>query len=131
MTTRGERNNNPGNIRYVAGVTWKGQSSTQTDPAFVQFTNPIYGIRAIVRVMHSYENDGVYTIRDAIDRWAPPNENNSQAYIAAVCKDCGVGATDVVSLDSIMPQLVTAIIQHENGQCVYTGDQITQGITLA
>ena len=42
---RGERNNNPGNIRH--GAKWQGLASTQTDKDFCQFISPEYGIRAI------------------------------------------------------------------------------------
>lgn len=129
--TRGERNNDPGNIRHIPGVTWQGQSAMQTDDAFVQFDDPVYGIRAIVRIMRSYEREGLNTIAEVINRWAPPNENNSQAYVQAVCRDCGVGPDDTVSLESIMPRLVRAIIQHENGEVIYTDDQIIEGISLA
>jgi hypothetical protein len=129
--TRGEMNSNPGNIRHVPGVVWQGQSLTQSDPSFVQFDDPVYGIRAIVRIMRSYEREGIHTVGDAIDRWAPPNENNSSAYVNDVCARCDIGATDPVSLDSIMPQLVSAIIFHENGQDIYTADQVSQGIALA
>jgi hypothetical protein len=131
MIARGIRNNNPGNIRLVSGVTWVGQSAEQTDGSFVQFDDPTYGIRAIVRIMRSYERVGIDTIALAIDRWAPPNENDSDAYIDAVCQGCGVGARDVVSLEAIMPALVKAIILHENGQQPYTDAQIAQGVSLA
>jgi len=129
--TRGELNRNPGNVRRVQGVTWQGESPYQTDSAFVQFSDVAYGIRAIVRIMRSYKRQGLNTIGEAIDRWAPPNENNSAAYVSAVCRDCGIGADDVVDFDTIMPQLVKAIINHENGECVYTNDQILDGIKLA
>jgi hypothetical protein len=130
MEPLGIRNNNPGNIRRVAGVKWYGEDDMQVDPAFVQFTNPIYGIRAIARVMKTYEQRGINTLREAIDRWAPPNENNSQAYVEAVCQDCAIGPDDVVSLQTILPQLVKAIIQHENGEQPYTDRQISVGISL-
>lgn len=129
--TRGERNNNPGNVRHVPGVVWNGQTPEQRDNAFVQFTDPVYGIRAIVRILRAYENQGIQTLADAIDRWAPPNENNSGAYVEAVCKDCNRNPDQLVSLNSIMPQLVVAIIRHENGENIYTADQITRGIALA
>ena len=32
--TRGERNNNPLNIRRVAGTHWRGEAAVQDDPAF-------------------------------------------------------------------------------------------------
>lgn len=129
--TRGERNHNPGNIRLVPGVQWLGESSTQTDDAFVQFSDPIYGIRAIARIMASYERRGLNTLADAINRWAPPNENDSDAYVTDVCKQCGVEPDDVVDFKMVMPQLVKAIIRHENGEVIYTEDQINRGIALA
>jgi hypothetical protein len=103
----------------------------QTDGAFVQFTDPVYGIRAIARIMRSYEKAGICTISNAIDRWAPPVENNTDAYVNAVCTDCGVGPNQVVSFESVMSELVKAIIQHENGQQPYTDAQIAKGIALA
>jgi len=129
--TRGERNNNPGNVRHVVGVTWQGQCATQTDDAFVQFTDAVYGIRAISRIMKSYERQGLNTIAEAIDRWAPPNENNSEAYVNDVCTQCGVQPDDHVDFAAIMPQLVKAIIHHENGGNIYSDAQINQGIALA
>jgi hypothetical protein len=129
--TRGERNHNPGNIRRVKGVIWVGQSPEQTDDAFVQFTDAKYGIRAIARILASYERQGIDTLGQAIDRWAPPNENNSQAYVDAVCADCGIGPDTLISLRDHFTQIVTAIIRHENGGVIYSPDEILQGIALA
>jgi len=128
---RGIRNNNPGNIRHVSGVTWQGEAETQTDPAFVQFVDPVYGIRAIVRIMHSYQREGLKTVMEIINRWAPPNENNSTAYVAAVASSIGCRPTDPLNFDTVMPLLVEAIILHENGSQPYTEDQISRGIALA
>ena len=128
---RGFRNNNPGNIRHVSGVTWQGQTETQTDPAFTQFVDPVYGIRAIVRIMRSYQREGLTTVSQVIDRWAPPNENNSAAYVAAVCASIGCQPGDPLDFIAVMPVLVKAIILHENGSQPYTDGQINQGIALA
>lgn len=128
--TRGEANSNPGNIRQVRGVTWVGQSIVQSDDAFVQFQSPVYGIRAIARIMKSYEREGITTLAEAIDRWAPPNENNSTAYVSDVCQRCGLNPDAAVSLGTILPELVKAIIWHENGECIYPDSQIAQGIAL-
>lgn len=128
---RGIRNNNPFNIRHVAGVTWQGQSATQTDDSFVQFDDPVYGIRAGCRILKSYEREGISSIQDAIDRFAPPNENNSVAYVTAVSTVCGVNPTAMISLTSYLPCLCRGIIRHENGINPYTDDQINQGIALA
>lgn len=128
--TRGIRNNNPGNIRKNSTV-WMGMAASQTDPSFVQFVAPEYGIRAIAKIMHSYRALGLNTIREVVRRWAPPSENNTDAYVSAVCAECSVGPDDTVDLESIMPLLVKAIIWHENGSCPYTQEQIHSGIALA
>lgn len=126
---RGIRNNNPGNIRL--GTHWEGMLDKQLDPSFAQFTKPEYGIRAIVKIMHSYQRLGIHTIRQVIERWAPPSENNTPAYIAAVCAECSVGPDDDVKLENIMPLLVRAICYRENGCFPYTDAQLARGIELA
>lgn len=127
---RGIRNNNPGNIRH-GNTVWSGQAEHQEDPDFVQFISPEFGIRAIVKIMHSYARIGVNTINGVIHRWAPPNENDTGAYIAAVCQECAIGPDEKVVLDMIMPTLVKAIVRHENGQQPYSDAQIQAGIALA
>ncbi|MGU3457566.1 hypothetical protein ACLBV5_14755 [Brevundimonas sp. M1A4_2e] len=54
--TRGVRNNNPGNIRRVSGVTWQGQAKDQTDAEFVVYVSPEMGVRALVRTLLTYNN---------------------------------------------------------------------------
>jgi hypothetical protein len=128
---RGIRNNNPGNVRLVPGVHWSGAAQEQTDPSFVQFIAPEWGIRAIVRIMRSYERQGIHTIHDAINRWAPPNENNSVAYVDAVCAGCRRTSIEVLSLEDIILPLVKAIILHENGVNPYPDEMVIKGISIA
>jgi hypothetical protein len=129
--TRGERLNNPGNIRKDINTHWQGSFDTSIDPDFVEFVSPEYGIRAIVKILRSYKRQGINTIAEAINHWAPSVENNTQAYIDAVCKDCGLLQNDPVDFDSIMPILVRAIIHHENGEVIYSETEIAQGVALA
>ena len=128
--TRGERLCNPGCIRRD-GTKWQGLAATQTDPQFFTFSSPEYGIRAIAKILTSYQREGVKTLYGAISRWAPPSENDTSAYIIAVCGACHVSANDQVELTQILPALIKAIITHENGACIYSDQQITDGITLA
>lgn len=129
---RGIRNNNPGNIRR-SGTRWKGQSAIQRDPAFVQFDSAIWGIRALARVLGTYRHSyGLNTVRGIITRWAPPSENDTEAYIAAVAKAVGVAAGAIVAWDAgKQRRLIKAIIQHENGQQPYSDLVIDAGIALA
>jgi hypothetical protein len=128
--TRGIRNNNPGNIRL--GQPWQGLAAAQTDPEFCVFIGPQWGIRAIVRILDTYQREGVHTIADAISHWAPPSDSNpTSAYIHTVCVSCGVGPTDLISLADYMLDIVQAIIQQENGSQPYTDDLINLSIKLA
>lgn len=126
---RGIRNNNPGNIRH--GQDWQGMAPEQTDRDFVQFITPEMGIRALAKVLATYESRGLRTVRTIISRWAPPEENDTESYIAAVSKEVGVNPDTPLESALHLPRLMQAIIRHENGQQPYTDDQIAKGIALA
>ncbi|PTZ12151.1 structural protein [Pseudomonas aeruginosa] len=115
---RGIRNFNPGNIRHAKGTRWQGMSANQNDSAFVQFTGPQWGIRAIARTLITYQDKhALRTIRQIISRWAPPSENNTESYIRQVAARVGVvpdARIDVYDYRT-MRTLVEAIVRHENG----------------
>jgi hypothetical protein len=80
---RGIRNNNPLNIRR--GVQWRGLRDFATDKAFCEFKSMDYGFRAAFCILRTYfSKRGVRTLRQLISRWAPPTENNTEAYIRKV-----------------------------------------------
>lgn len=131
LMTRGIRNNNPGNIRH-GGSQWQGMSLQQTDAEYVQFDDPIYGIRAMAKLLTNYQkNYGLNTIREIITRWAPPNENITSAYVNAVSQKLGASPDQEIDVIGSLPRLVPAIIHHENGEQPYTAEQINRGIALA
>lgn len=81
---RGIRNNNPLNIRRSRDKWW-GLSEQQTDSSFFQFKEMRYGLRAGMRILYTYiKKHKVDTLERIIARWAPPVENNTLKYIAAV-----------------------------------------------
>lgn len=129
---RGIRNMNPGNLRRT-GTPWRGKSIKQTDDAFVQFDSPVYGIRALARVLQTYRGDyGLNTVAEIINRWAPPVENNTGAYVSAVAGAMGVPPGE--PLDNSEPTalaLVEAIVNHENGFQPYSTETLLAGIRLA
>jgi len=127
---RGIRNNNPGNIRH--GDSWQGLAPEQPDSAFCTFVSPAYGIRAMGRILRNYQRKyGLNTVRGIISRWAPPTENDTEAYVLHVAEKLGVGADDAIDVDSLLAPLVGAIIHHENGQCPYDAATIARGVELA
>ena len=130
---RGIRNNNPGNIEK--GDNWRGLSRDQSsDPRFAVFNAPVWGIRAIARLLKNYGSRyGINTVRGVIDRWAPPHENNTGAYVNAVATRVGVSPDSRISLShpATLQRLIPAIIQHENGQQPYSMALIAEAISLA
>ena len=83
MIPRGIRNNNPLNIRR--GSNWLGLSKHQTDPAFCQFDSMTYGLRAGLIIIRTYMMKYKLTsIHAIVSRWAPPKENDTNAYVKSV-----------------------------------------------
>ena len=131
IMARGIRNNNPGNIRHSSSQ-WQGKSATQTDTEYVQFDNPVWGIRALAKLLKNYQSRyGLNTINEIINRWAPPSENITSAYVDNVSRIVGVNKDQQILVDDYMVPFVKAIITHENGSQPYSADQIAEGIRLA
>lgn len=130
--TRGERNNNPGNIRFDSRWTWKGQVS-QDSGGYLIFDYPENGIRAIVKDLLSKFARGLNTVYGIISVYAPPSENNTKSYIDAVSSALGVSSTASLDLmnTGTMRGFVRAIIKHENGRIIYTDATINEGVTRA
>ncbi|MEQ1966436.1 structural protein [Xenorhabdus nematophila] len=129
--SKGIRNHNPGNIRH--GDKWQGLRDTQTDTDFCQFIAPEWGIRAMLKILRNYERMyGYNTIRQMIARWAPPNENDTEGYIAYVCGKVSIASSAVIDVDNepTMRKLVKAIIYMENGQQPYSDAVITRAFEL-
>ncbi|EHP0096151.1 hypothetical protein KND82_004896, partial [Escherichia coli] len=131
-SARGIRNNNPGNLEYSKTNPWVGQ--TGDDGRFAKFETPEHGIRALGRNLLSYQRQGIDTVNDIINRWAPPSDNNNtEAYIQAVCAQLGV--TPDQPLDASNPDtlkaLCASIIQHENGRQPYSDQQLATGVSAA
>lgn len=142
--SRGIQNNNPGNIRRSSDP-WQGLAAVQSDPVFFTFTGPIWGIRAIARLLVAYQDKyGCHKVNDFINRWAPPDaafgaarpgdHNPTQAYANNVAAALGVdpgGSFIDVHNYLVMKPMVAAIIRQENGVQPYTDAQLDQGLALA
>ena len=129
---RGERNNNPGNIR-LSTTRWQGQVDG-TDPAFVTFDSPASGFRALAKLLRNYQSlYGLRTVRGIIARYAPPSENNTAAYVAAVSAALGVSPDQQIDLnnDATLAALVRAITTHEQGGFRFADADLAAGIALA
>lgn len=134
---RSIRNNNPGNIDRTS-TQWEGMAEEQTDSRFVTFESPEMGVRAMARTLNTYNTR--YELDDIagmVSRWAPPNENDTQAYIRFVSEKTGIPSNRKITLQDNpeeMKKVISAMIEMEGGQeaSKYFNSQIVgRGVDLA
>ena len=114
---RGLRNNNPCNIRKSADV-FVGEVVPSKDEAFKQFATLAYGYRATFVILYNYQHRyGLDTIAKMVSRFAPSNENHTEAYVDAVAERSGVSANGRVTATNgdVMIPIVAAMSFVENG----------------
>ena len=122
-TPRGIRNNNPLNIRLNSDK-WQGLRTLQEDREFCQFETMAYGWRAafVILCKTYYGKYKLKTIRALITRWAPPKENNTEAYIRHVSDYAGIGPDKVLGSPKECPTdwllIGYAMAVVENGQAL-------------
>lgn len=145
MTARGIRNNNPGNIDFNPRNDWVGQLGMEvgvSKPRFARFDEPENGVRALGKLLINYRGKdgmpgvggkGIDTVLETVNRWAPSNENDTQAYAAAVAKRLGVKPTDPINIKdpATLRGMVLSIIIHENGGNPYKVAVIDEGVRRA
>ena len=115
---RGIRNNNPGNIRH--GANWQGlnPNGRNIDSAFCVFESPVFGISALAKVLINYKKiHGLNTVRQIVSRYAPPNENQTAAYIQSVAKQLEVYPDTKIDIEErgVLTVFIKAVIRMENG----------------
>ncbi len=125
MIPRGIRNCNPLNIRRSRDQ-WKGLLKVQNDKSLLR----TYRVK--------YQR---YSVRTIIERWAPPSENQTRAYIGFVCEEMGVPPNFILNVGSLDDgdtywacELVRAMALVENGnKCadLIRKEEIKKGYQLA
>lgn len=117
--SRGWRLNNPCCIRK--GTKWQGLTQVQTDDEFCSFISPLYGFRAaVILICKTYYGRKKATIRQIISSWAPPTENDTEAYVRAVARHVGCSPDMLLprpkaETKAVWVSLIWAIALHENG----------------
>lgn len=122
-TTRGIRNNNPGNIEFNSANVWKGQ--TGDDGRFSTFDSMANGVRALtILLINYYTIYGAVTVRTIINRYAPGHENPTDNYVLFVANALQVHPDEMINLDEHILGLVDAIIRFENGKSINGRDLV-------
>lgn len=130
---RGIRNNNPGNIRRSRDP-WQGLAAEQQDVAFFTFASMADGVRAAARIFITYyDKHNLSTVREIIDRWAPPVENNTDAYVSVVAAALDVDPDAPIDLQeyAVLKPLLKAVFKHENGGNFVKDADLDEGLRRA
>lgn len=125
---RGIRNNNPGNLNYAgqAGAT----KESGPDGRFAVFSSMSEGIKALAMQIKRYDAQGIDSVREIISKFAPPNENNTQAYIKSVAARLKKDPDAPLNLNdnNTLKALIEAIIAIEVGKGQVNSDVINSAL---
>lgn len=140
MTPRPARNNNPGDLN--AGDRWQGLmpsdrlTDQQKDERFAVFESPEYGFRAMGVLLGNYKK--LYhcdTVRKVCARWAPPSENNTQAYMTYVSQAMNITPDAAIDLSDhgTAFNICKAIATMETGSWApyWTDEELNTGLQMA
>lgn len=108
--TRPQRNNNPGDIEW--GKFAQAHGATASDGRFAKFPTPEAGFGAM-RALFQTSGYKSKTVAQALNRWAPPIENQTNAYIVNVCKWTGCKPDDIIDgiLDGLPPAPIPTAVK--------------------
>jgi len=125
----GVRNNNPGNL----GKGTKFNGEIGDSGRFGVYDSAENGLRAISKNLLNYNAQGVNTPAAIISKWAPPNENKTDAYITDVSRALGVNPDTPLDLTDpqTLAKLTVAIVKKENGKQPYSPEQISGAVASA
>ena len=115
--SRGLRNCNPGNIRR-SKVHYLGEVRPSQDSDFKQFESMAYGYRAMFVLLDSYRRRyALNTLRQMLNRYAPPSENFTEGYIRFVSQKTGILPDEELNTRSErdMVPIISAMSEIENG----------------
>lgn len=118
--SRGLRNCNPGNIRR-SKVHYLGEVRPSQDSDFKQFESMAYGYRAMFVLLDSYRRRyALNTLRQMLNRYAPPSENFTEGYIRFVSQKTGILPDEELNTRSErdMVPIISAMSEIENGVSV-------------
>jgi len=121
---RGIRTNNPGNIIKDKRNKWRG--ATACMDSFECFVRPEYGIRALIKVLHTYHyKHGLVTLRGIITRWSSTDQED---YLDFVSGELGLDPNEQFTFDNpaFVAALTESIIYFENGKQPYNRDMILE-----
>lgn len=92
MPNRAQRNNNPGNLRFARQLEATGAD----ERGFAVFPTPWAGWRALIAQI-KVDQRRCLTVRQFIHKYAPPPENDTDAYVRFVCNELNCSSLELLS----------------------------------
>lgn len=95
--SRPRRNNNPGDVEF--GQFAKAHGAVKAEQPlgrFAVFPSAEAGFSAMQALFRAPAYAGL-TVHQAISRWAPPPENDTEHYVRMVCEWVGCQPTDAIA----------------------------------
>lgn len=128
----GLRNNNPGNLRFSPSIDWKGQIGS--NKGFAVFKDVQHGIRAYAINIRTAIRRGNDTLNKLIPIYAPPSENNTNAYISSVEALTGIKRNvKIAATPETLAKLARGMFSVELGKKfadLITDSDIREGISM-
>ncbi len=115
---------NPGNIMKTK-QHWEGQASDLSHERRVHYSTQVYGYRAMAKtILTYYKKYNCDTVTKIVFRYAPPNENPTQAYIQYVAHEAGFTTWSHLALEKeiVLFDIVKAMAKFEQGYYFHDDD---------
>ncbi|HHN5822402.1 hypothetical protein [Escherichia coli] len=121
--TIADRFNNPTNLRWAEGY---GTHNTKSGD-FAVFPTLDEGVLASAKQLQIFGTRGINTISDIAKKWAPSNENDTEAYIRHLVKSTGIGAREALNLNdpSILAKLISGMSSKEGA-----GNRVSEDVVM-
>lgn len=121
--TIADRFNNPGNLRWAEGY---GTHNTQSGK-FAVFPTLDEGVLAATKQLQIYGSKGINSVKDIVKKWAPSNENDTDAYIRHVVKSTKFSENEKLNLNdpAVLAKLISAMATKEGA-----GSRVTEGAVI-
>lgn len=121
--TIADRFNNPGNLRRAEGY---GTHNTQSGK-FAVFPTLDEGVLAATKQLQIYGSKGINSVKDIVKKWAPSNENDTDAYIRHVVKSTKFSENEKLNLNdpTVLAKLISAMATKEGA-----GSRVTEGAVI-
>lgn len=117
-----DRNNNPGNLRFV------GQTgATMGEGGFAKFASAEDGFQALINQVQLDQSRGL-TLQQFIAKYAPPTENDTSLYVTQMAQWLGVDPSMKLS-DIDTQKLAENIAKKESGTQMVTASSSTDADT--